>query len=196
MIKNLKKNQTRKNLFISLFLILLYFVYNFIIVAYRAEASLIDKETDSIIASIDSKKQEMEKINQKINEVKKIHQSYLEKVKSQKNLTIDANILQSEIANLVDMLNKYYDNTVFKLKLKNVVQNDDYINVAEINILFEFFHKLQGTPDVAKQLEKSVIDNVYSDIVNNFSEILVLDKKLSVINYDTNTVKLFFIKEK
>lgn len=196
MIKNLKKNQTRKNLFISLFLILLYFVYNFIIVAYRAEASLIDKETDSIIASIDSKKQEMEKINQKINEVKKIHQSYLEKVKSQKNLTIDANILQSEIANLVDMLNKYYDNTVFKLKLKNVVQNDDYINVAEINILFEFFHKLQGTPDVAKQLEKTVIDNVYSDIVNNFSEILVLDKKLSVINYDTNTVKLFFIKER
>lgn len=196
MIKNLKKNQTRKNLFISLFLILLYFAYNFIIVAYRAEASLIDKETDSLIASIDSKKQEMEKINQKINEVKKIHQSYLEKVGSQKNLTIDANILQSEIANLVDMLNKYYDNTVFKLKLKNVVQNDDYINVAEINILFEFFHKLQGTPDVAKQLEKSVIDNVYSDIVNNFSEILVLDKKLSVINYDTNTVKLFFIKER
>lgn len=196
MIKNLKKNQTRKNLFIYFFLILLYFAYNFIIVAYRAEASLIDKETDSLIASIDSKKQEMEKINQKINEVKKIHQSYLEKVGSQKNLTIDANILQSEIANLVDMLNKYYDNTVFKLKLKNVVQNDDYINVAEINILFEFFHKLQGTPDVAKQLEKSVIDNVYSDIVNNFSEILVLDKKLSVINYDTNTVKLFFIKER
>lgn len=196
MIKNLKSNAIRKNILSSFIVILLYFLYNFAIVAYRQEAGAIDDEVDKINSSIEAKKNDLESINIKIGQVKKMHEEYLSKVASQKNLTIDANVLQSEIASFIDILNKYYDNTLFKIKLNKVVQNDDYINLAEIDLYFEFNHNLQGTPEVSKEVERIIIKNVYNDIAINFSNILPLEKKLSVLNYENKTVKLFYFKEK
>lgn len=196
MIKNLKSNAIRKNILSSFIIILLYFLYNFAIVAYRQEAGAIDDEVDKINSSIEAKKNDLESINIKIGQVKKMHEEYLSKVASQKNLTIDANVLQSEIASFIDILNKYYDNTLFKIKLNKVVQNDDYINLAEIDLYFEFNHNLQGTPEVSKEVERIIIKNVYNDIAINFSNILPLEKKLSVLNYENKTVKLFYFKEK
>ena len=196
MIKNLKSNAIRKNILSSFIIILLYFLYNFAIVAYRQEAGAIDNEVDKINSSIEAKKNDLESINIKIGQVKKMHEEYLSKVASQKNLTIDANILQSEIASFIDILNKYYDNTLFKIKLNKVVQNDDYINLAEIDLNFEFNHNLQGTPEVSKEVERIIIKNVYNDIAINFSNILPLEKKLSVLNYENKTVKLFYFKER
>lgn len=196
MIKNLKSNAIRKNILSSFIIILLYFLYNFAIVAYRQEAGAIDDEVDKINSSIEAKKNDLESINIKIGQVKKMHEEYLSKVASQKNLTIDANVLQSEIASFIDILNKYYDNTLFKIKLNKVVQNDDYINLAEIDLYFEFNHNLQGTPEVSKEVERIIIKNVYNDIAINFSNILPLEKKLSVLNYENKTVKLFYFKER
>lgn len=196
MIKSIKHNLIRKNLLFGFFVLCAILLYNLFLILYRAEASKIDKETNRVETNINNKELELKNINETIEKVKKIHQEYLARIEHQKNLTIDLKALNSEITNLVDILNKYYDNAIFKIRLSNVTQNEDYINLAEINLYFEFFHQLQHSPEVALELEKTVIKNVYNDITNNFSKLINIDKSLSSANYDLKTISLFYVKDK
>ncbi len=196
MIKSIKQNLIRENLLFGLFILCAILLYNIFLIIYRAEASKIDNETSKVETNINNKEIELKDINETIEKVKKIHQDYLTRIEHQKNLTIDLKALNGEITNLVDMLNKYYNNAIFKIRLSNVSQNEDYINLAEINLYFEFLHQLQHSPEVALELEKTVIKNVYNDITNNFSKLINIEKRLSSANYDLKTISLFYVKDK
>lgn len=196
MIKSIKQNLIRENLLFGLFILCAILLYNIFLIIYRAEASKIDNETSKVETNINNKEIELKAINETIEKVKKTHQDYLTRIEHQKNLTIDLKALNGEITNLVDMLNKYYNNAIFKIRLSNVSQNEDYINLAEINLYFEFFHQLQHSPEVALELEKTVIKNVYNDITNNFSKLINIEKRLSSANYDLKTISLFYVKDK
>lgn len=195
MIKALRHNYILKGLVSSMIFIGFFFLYKAGLVLYREAASKIDKETSKIETSIQKTNLEINQVNKVIKEVEAIHKAYLERIENQKNLTINSTILKEELSNFINILNNYYDNNVFKIILTNVAQNEEYINVADIILNFEFFHNLYHAPEVALELEKTIITNVYNDITNNFSKLINVDKKISNFNTDTKSINLYYIKE-
>lgn len=196
MIKNLKYNLIKKNLFICLILLSLVVLYNLFLIINRSTASKIDNEREKIEASVERLSSEKASIVKIIEDTKKIHEEYLKRLEFQKNLTIDANILLNEVSHFIELLNKFYDNSIFKIRVSNVSQNEDYINLAEISLFFEFSHQLQHSPEVAKELEVAIMKNVYFDILNNYKKLLPIDESLTKQDFDLNTLKIYFIKEK
>lgn len=196
MIKSIKHNLIKKNLLLGLGFVALFLLYKIFFIAYREEASKIDNETSKISSSIEKKELEVNEVSDSIKVVEKIHNDYLARIEHQKNLTIDLISLSKEVNSFIELLNKYYDNSIFKIRTSSVTQNEDYINVAEINLYFEFNHKLQHTPEVALLLEQTVINSVFSDITNNFKKLINVDKGISSVNFDLKNIKLFYVKEK
>lgn len=196
MINDLKSNELRKNLLIVFFILACYLVYNLFLILDRNEARLVDLQTEGINNEISDANINISKVNSIIRTVEAKHLDYLSNLEEQKNLTIDANILYSEIDNFVNLINQYYNNSIFKLRLLEVKQHDDFINVAEINIIFDFVHPFLDKPEIAKEIEDAVIKNVYFDLLNNFKNVVKLEKDISSFDLDLKTIKLSYVKEK
>jgi hypothetical protein len=196
MINDLKSNELRKNLLIIFLVLACYLVYSLFLILDRSEARLVDSQTEKINNEINDANANISKVNSIIRTVEAKHLDYLSKLEEQKNLTIDANILYTEMDNFINLINQYYNNSIFKLRISEVKQHDDYINVAEINIVFDFAHPFLEKPEIAKEIEDAIIKNVYFDLINNFKNVVKLEKDISSFDLELKTIKLSYVKEK
>ena len=194
MVKTIKINFLLKNLILSLVLISLFFLFNLYKVIDREKASELDIQINKIQSEIDTKNKDIMQVNRIIKAVNSRYKDYLSKIEKEKDLTIDSSILSIEMNDFFELLNKYYDNKIFKIHVFNVVPDDEYINLAVITLTFDFYHDFKNDVELSNDLEKTIIKNVYMDILNKFENSLSILKEKSSLDLENKNIKLYFIK--
>lgn len=194
MIDSLKKKKIKKYLIVSVIASSIFVAINIIDVIKREEAHRYDKQTKQLNEKTKVLQQDIQKIGSIIDKAVEAHNIYNEKMKYQQKLIINSNKLYQELNIVVDALNKYYDNSIFKLRLQSVNQSDIYVNLAEIVIAVDFYHTLNNQ-DINRELEISIQKELYKDIFLKINQIIALDKKLSKNYIDSKQIKLFYIRE-
>lgn len=196
MIKILKRNQFIKVSVSVASIIGMFFLFNLAKIIIREEASRIDAQTKTIQESIDLRDEEKRAVTKTIQTVKTKYEDYLLKLNEQKNLTIDANKLNSEIQEFVNLLNKYYDNNIFKIRVQYVKQDDEYINIGNICFAFDFNHDYRDDIELSKKLEDMIIKNIYFDLINNFKKDLSILEEKTNMDLNQKIINISYIKEK
>jgi len=196
MVKTIKINFLLKNLIFVFILIFLIFLFNLYKVVDREAASKLDVQIKNIQSEIDTKDKNIIQTNKIIKAVKDRYAEYLKKIEEEKNLTIDSTILSMEINNFFELLNKYYNNNIFKINVSNVSPDDEYINLAIISLTFDFNHDFKNDLDLSNNLESTIIKSVYIDILNKFETSLSILKEKSSIDLDNKIIKLYYIKKR
>ena len=196
MLKSINTNRKIKIIFIFGIFIIIFIISNLIDVIKRVEASNIDNERIAIEQRINIMSIESQNIQNIIKRLKEAHDLYKIKMEEKKNLTIDSTILQASVSEYFDMLNTYYDNKIFKVVVLNVEPNNIYVNLADVRLKIEFYHVYGQIPELAKNIEGTILKLVYDDIeTNHFSSLNILKNSLQ-INSDENIIKFTYIKRK
>lgn len=196
MIKTIKSHAKKKNYLLSFLVLISILSYNLFLMVDRQIASKIDIETESLNKEVRTVIEQSKNITELIKTIERRYKEYLLKIEGSRNLTIDAVVLNREISEFIGLVNQYYDNSMFVVRLGTVKQSDEYLNIGNIVFSFEFRHNYSNNPELAKEIEDAILRNVFYDFTKNFSKVLsVLDEK-SFVNLEEKIINISYLKEK